>query len=130
MEVLKARIPLMGQGSHAEFVAQTLQLFVAQTNPQRWGPEPPRYNIRVQNGGNYHVASAPRKKSTHGIFSRVFFDLGHPDTQLNADAGGWGHKGAEALCRVCYIAGRLFFPYFHNSETSPRFSHACVVFTS
>jgi len=31
MEVLKARIPLMGQGSHAE------------------------YNIRVQNGGNYHV---------------------------------------------------------------------------
>eukprot|EP00435_Cladocopium_sp_Y103_P029752 s1584_g7.t1 len=31
MEVLKARIPLMGQGSHAE------------------------YNIRVQNEGNYHI---------------------------------------------------------------------------
>eukprot|EP00434_Breviolum_minutum_P037434 symbB.v1.2.033192.t1/scaffold4025.1/size46064/4 len=38
MEVLKARIPLMGQGSHAEFVAQTSLLFV-KINPQSWGPE-------------------------------------------------------------------------------------------
>ena len=67
--------------------------------------------IRVQNGGNYHVASAPSDKHTRYFFSG-FFDLGHPDTQLNADAGGWGHKGAEALCRVCYIAGRFIFPIF------------------
>lgn len=75
MEVLKARIPLMGQGSHAEFVAQTLQLFGAQTNPQRWAPEPPRYNIRVQNGGNYHVASAPSDKHGTYFFSGFFGDI-------------------------------------------------------
>lgn len=48
MEVLKARIPLMGQGSHAEFVAQTLQLFVAQTNPQRWGTRGTIFGCRME----------------------------------------------------------------------------------
>lgn len=125
MEVLKARIPLMGQGSHAEFVAQTSLLFVKMINPQSWGPE-------VQySGAEWRQLS--RSFSTQwqarGIFSRVF--LGHPNTQLNAEMqtlGAGGTKVRKRFAEFVTLPGAYFFPSFHNSETSPRLSHAvrCV----
>ena len=88
----------------------------------------PRYNIRVQNGGNYHVASAPSDKHDVVFFLGFFGTSEHTAKCRNADAGAGGTKVRKRFAEFVTLPDAYFFPSFHNSETSPRLSHAvrCV----
>ena len=101
----------MGQGSHAEFVAQTLQLFVAQINPQSLGT---RASEVQHSGAEWRQLSRSfsTQKKKHVVFFLGFFWFGTSGHTAKCRRWGLGAQRCGSALQSLLHCRALIFPIF------------------